>query len=407
MVNFTDRPSTSRITQIQSPPSIQQAPASINDIHAGSRISISVILSLRKTNVPKVVSLRGELDEGESFNMTVPIMAIQLRDAEPGLPWVHTLVAWRLIQEHKESKAPLPRAVTLASDDDIRKAVVVRLGEKYQLASQYTSFVAVDAGQDDARRLRDTPLHQRSPSPPFVLDERTENGVPPTNDDLHSGLRSRIQNFLAGILGFGPNNQDLSQGVPGAWPGSSLPSHSGSENGDVNEDYESTRTFSTLSSLEGSDSWSDWSPPASPHLGPQIDSDDEPLRSPSPQFVPEKLAPEEERLLLPRKPLPMLPPPPPPMMPEIVNLIRLQSFDGSFSLRELRNFVGSKAVDEANNLNVDDKVWATALSVAFIRKQMGSQRELLGDLIVKALEFLHATNLNVEDVMRRAEAALL
>lgn len=404
MVNFTDHPLTSRTTQIQSPPSIQQVPTKVNDIHAGSRISISVILSLRKTKVPKAILLRGELDGGETFNLTVPIMAIQLRDAEPGLPWVHTLVAWRLIQEHKENKAPLPRAATLASDDDIRKAVIVRLGEKYQLASQYTSFVAVDAGQDDARRPRamvDTPLHPGSPSP---LDERTD--APSTTNTIHNGLRSRLQNILASMLGFGLYNQNSSQGVPGAWQGSSPPSYSGSEVGDDNEGYESARTFSTLSSLEGSDSWSDWSPPASPHLGPQIDSDDEPLRSPSPQFVPEQLAPEEERLLLPRKPLPMLPPPPPPMVPEVVNLIRLQAFDGSFSLHELRNFVGSKAVDEANNLNVDNKVWATALSVAFIRKRMGGQKELLNDLIVKAMEFLGGTNLNVEDIVRQAEVSL-
>jgi hypothetical protein len=413
VVNFADRPSSSRTTGMRSLPAMQQVPSHINDIHAGNRMNVSVILSLRKVEIPKAVTLRGELDGGGSFETTVPIMGIQLKDVEHELPWVHTLAAWRLIQEHKEHKVPLPQALIGTSEDDIRKAVVVRLGEKYQLVSKHTSFVAVDAGQGDTRQSRNrTPgfvSRSRSPSPSWTPGNRTPHEPAPTNNGSQGGLRSNIQHFFTGMFGFGLIGQNSSQEVPGAWPETPTPSRPASEDGyDNGSEYESAATFSTLSSLEGSDGWSDWSAPPSPRLGPQISEEEaERLRSPSPQFESELLAPEEDRLLLPRKLLSMPPPLSQLVGPAVVNLIRMQSFDGSFALNEMRNFVGNKAVDEVNNLNVDEKVWATALSVAFIRKQMGKRGELLGDLLMKAMEFLRGTNVNVEEVVWRAEAELI
>ncbi|KAF9458759.1 hypothetical protein BDZ94DRAFT_72466 [Collybia nuda] len=412
-VNYSHHPSTPTGMAGQLP-AIQQVPTHINDIHAGHRVKISAILSLRKSRVPKAVTLRGELDEGEAFNLAVPIMAIQLRDGGPtSLPWVHTLVAWQLIQDYEKNTAPLPQA-TAISEITTHKATIIYLGEKYQLASQHTSFVAIDEGLEDSRSSRATMPenfpHSRSPSPGVWDGEGAGENIISRNSalhNLHSGLHSIFQALVAGISGFGLNNiLDLGQKVPGIMPGSSLASHLSSGDGDDSDSYESARTFSTLSSLEESDGWSNWSLPASPHLGPQI-IPDEPERThgSSPQVVTARLAPEEARLLLPRKPLPTFPPLPSPITPEITNLLKLQTFDGSFTLRELRNVVGNEAV-EANNLNVDDKVWATALLVAFVRKQMGKQKELLGDLTIKAMEFLQANCLGVLEVLRRAEAAL-
>jgi hypothetical protein len=54
--------------------------------------------------------------------------------------------------------------------------------------------------------------------------------------------------------------------------------------------------------------------------------------------------------------------------------------------------VGEAAFNEAIALGVDEQVWATALSVAYITKQMGNQRELLEDLLHKSLGFLRRGN---------------
>jgi hypothetical protein len=55
----------------------------------------------------------------------------------------HTLSARHLIDDLVEDRATLPETINSANADDIRRAAVVHLGRQYQLASRYTSFVAV------------------------------------------------------------------------------------------------------------------------------------------------------------------------------------------------------------------------------------------------------------------------
>lgn len=87
----------------------------------------------------------------------------------------------------------------------------------------------------------------------------------------------------------------------------------------------------------------------------------------------------------------------------VVRLTRLQLFDGSFSLDDdLRKLVGDEAVAKGSELQVDEKVWATALFVAFMSKHMGDQKDLLDDLCVKAYEFLAGQ----QDAQRLLQQAL-
>ncbi|KAF8061005.1 von Willebrand domain-containing protein [Lyophyllum atratum] len=403
-VNFLSQTLSSRTVAITQPPVIQQVPTEIHDIHAGTRMNVYVIITLKRSRVPKEVILRGDLGGGP-FELTIPIRGVQLVGNDQGLPLIHTLAAWGLIQEHEEGRAPLPTAMLPASDDDIRKAVIVRLGEKYQLVSQHTSFVAVDSGQDDARRSRGRGQRRRSSSPVASYAD--------TQGSLPGSLFQSYLGFLAQYLGLGSNMiLEGNQALPGSWldspPASPIPSDKGAEDDEDNRSegsVESYETFSTLSSLESCE-LCDWSPPSSPEMGPLSDEEQQRQGQPSPKIAPLDLAPPEERQRRSqtKSGLPVRPPAAPPAPPEVVQLVRLQSFDGSFQLDDsFRRIVGSNAVDEANNLDVDAKVWATALSVAFMRKHMGTQTELLNDLLAKALEFLAArSEVDVKELVRRA-----
>ena len=87
-------------------------------------------------------------------------------------------------------------------------------------------------------------------------------------------------------------------------------------------------------------------------------------------------------------------------------LIRLQSFDGSFApTSQLELIVGKDLLAEAKKLKVDQKVWATMLAVAFLKKYMKGQPELLDGLIEKAMEFVSQTSdVNLQALLARAQS---
>ncbi|KAG6882416.1 hypothetical protein C0992_011746, partial [Termitomyces sp. T32_za158] len=99
--------------------------------------------------------------------------------------------------------------------------------------------------------------------------------------------------------------------------------------------------------------------------------------------------------------------PPAQVPPTVIKLVRLQDFDGSFSLESLRNISGiGSAVDELNTFHVDAKIWATALAIAFMQKEMVDQKALQKDLVAKAREFLDTTVENSDELLRCATQVL-
>ena len=78
---------------------------------------------------------------------------------------------------------------------------------------------------------------------------------------------------------------------------------------------------------------------------------------------------------------------------KVLALILLQSFDGSFApTSQLEAIVGKDLSAQAKKLNVDPKAWATMLAIAFLKKYMKGQPELLDGLIEKAMEFASQTS---------------
>ncbi|KAF8213673.1 hypothetical protein K438DRAFT_2009815 [Mycena galopus ATCC 62051] len=85
------------------------------------------------------------------------------------------------------------------------------------------------------------------------------------------------------------------------------------------------------------------------------------------------------------------PAPPPSVHPEVVRLVALQSFDGSFD-DSIRAIVGDAIFNEEPD--VDRTAWATAVSIAFMSKHLPdpAQKELLDDLLQKAYDFIGGKN---------------
>ncbi|KAG6883767.1 hypothetical protein C0992_007869 [Termitomyces sp. T32_za158] len=380
---------------------IQQAPTQINNVHSGTHTSVSAIIQLRGISVPQTVHLCGTLDnDGSPFQpIPIPVGSVHLDGAMEGLPMIHTLAAWRLIKEHEGKQGKLPATMIAGSEEDIRKAVIISLGKRYQLVSRYTSFIAIDSGQDDRRHFhRQSLLSSRRRSPDVM--SRHDQG----KDSL--SFIETAYNLLLGFFGLAKNPPLIdSRTVPGSWSTSSSPGNDETEDNDDTESdasAESYRTFSTLSSLDSCDCSSS-SVPSSPDLRPRLSPEEEEIqRQPSPRIEPQdsNFDPTPSQRVQRAEP-------PAHVSPVVIKLVRLQDFDGSFSLESLRNISGiGSAVDELNTFHVDAKIWATVLAIAFMQKEMVDQKVLQKDLVAKAREFLDTTVENSNELLRCATQVL-
>ncbi|KAG6868246.1 hypothetical protein C0993_005820 [Termitomyces sp. T159_Od127] len=378
---------------------IQQAPTQVNNVHSGTLTIVSAIIQLQDISIPRTVYLHGRLDNnGSPFEpLPIPVETVRLDGANKGLHMIHTLTAWRLIKEHEGKLGQLPATMIPGSEDDIRKAVIISLGERYQLVSQYTSFIAIDSGQNARRHFRiQATSRDNLRQPDATSHDQGKNSLSflQTTCDLLSGLFWLARN---------PPLLD-SRTIPGSW---STSSSSDSDETEDNNEAESDAsagsytTFSTLSSLNSCDC-SDCSVPSSLDLQPRLSPEEEEIqRQPSPRIEFRNLNSNQVQRMKLTKPLSRV-------SPNVIKLVRLQDFNGSFSPDCLRNISGiGSAVDEATKLDVDAKVWATALAIAFMQKEMVDQRALQNDLVAKAREFLDATaGLDSKKLLRHATQVL-
>jgi len=402
-------------------PSLQQAPASIQSVHAGVRMMVFAIISLRETFVPGEVVLRGTIEgTHEQFSVAVPVREVLLRDANPGMILVHTLAAKYLINEHR-----IARAAMTSFMSDAAKSSVIRLGTRYQVSSEFTSFVATDPLGTLSSRRRSRISSAASSRPlsfaTSVTDPLTVS-APPTmaSSDANSSWRASLASLFS-MIRFPSYLRDR---MPGAWPGSSTDttpptSPQAAPDGDSMLEQDGTEqrsaTADTMSTLDCSCSdWSGWSLEEE-----EEETTPEPILSPEeevlqhgsePHLFPLKLAPPAvHRRLAPQavqRPVPRLITPVPAVA---LDVIRLQKFDGSFELTaDLNNLVAQDVTDPTalvsfDTSGLDPGVFATAVAVAFVMKHVKGQNEMLRDLLEKAISFLRVSNAEslVEEVARR------
>ncbi|KAL1747314.1 hypothetical protein HDZ31DRAFT_80550 [Schizophyllum fasciatum] len=382
-------------------PTLQQSPAVIRTVHAGTRMHVFAILTLRRSYTPREVVLKMTLHEtAEPVEIAVPVKEVQMKEYA-WLPMVHTLAAWRLIQDLQEGAANGGRPGMTNTKEDI-----IRLGETYQLASRHTSFVAVrgsesvsvDGDFEDSASETTSPGHESS-SPDSQSLRAGRHAVPAS-----LGLRSFLGSIFPWFRGQHNSAQtqpawdvDPTQVAPGAYPPSVDEAAEGIPTGDGDGASESsTRTFSTISSLESHSSWSSWSERTTRR--PALSSEDRNLaRAPSPQLR--------------TRPSVRAPPPrprtPPPVDHTVLQLVKQQAFDGSFTPDTVFcDTVGAAAVDAPEGVGLDRMVWATALAVAWLEKQMEDQGELREDLLDKPMEVLMKRERHWRRVLEKARTVM-
>lgn len=388
--------------QIAPVPAVQQTPYHIVNIDPGMRFVIFMI-STHKV-VPKHITVRGRLSGTSTvFAQTVPVEHVKPFSGEtPDIPLVHILAARRLITDFEENRAPLPAASPSASVEDIRKAVVVRLGEEYQLASRHTSFVAVEdvtpvRGLSDSqgRSLR---LRTRQ------LNSQQDNNESQTSNSLIGSAIGSLFTYMSSAVGAAAGLfwGETTRGRSARRSSEEFPSsRTGSRSSASGQTSDS---FSTLSSLNGS--ILSWTSSRTPSPSPPPPDEMDRVRSPSPPLQSLHNAPPEVQRQhgFGQQPTGLLAiaSAPPPVPPQVFNLIQLQAFDGSYSSNHsFGQIVGHDILGRAAEFQADDKAWATALAVAYFKKHLSKQPDLLGCLLDKTMEFARG-NRNFDNLVAEA-----
>ena len=387
--------------QISPAPAVQQTPHHIQNIDPGMRFIVFVITTHR--TIPTHITVRGRLSGSASpYTQSVPVDIVKpFQDETSGIPLVHTLAARRLITDFEDDCAPLPTASPGDSADDIRKAVIIRLGEEYQLASRYTSFVGVEGVAPDApgRGTRDVRGRLLRPRTRPI---QQNDGINQESSSLAGTIVNSITSFFTFAMSFfagGSSRGRPPLSVPGAFPSSHAASPSPADSRD-----QSSVSLSTLSSLNGSHSA--WTSSRTPSPSPPPSVDAEHARSPSPPLESLYQAPAaiQRQYGLGQQSMPQdSAATAGPVPPQIFDLVQLQSFDGSFPLNpSFGQIVGDDVLGRAAEFGADDKTWATALAVAYIRKHLSKQPDLLEGLLDKAMEYAR-DNANFSSLVAHAK----
>ena len=390
---------------------LRQSPSFIETIYPGHRFIVFALIRQDKFIIPQHVTLRAKRDgTAGDVEIQIPVEQVKFIDEEPQIPLIHTLAARRLIMELQDS---------LTMTEDEKKASIVPLGEQYQLASKYTSFVAVDGHHTHpvpASRRSITSFQRRKRSAQNIQIVRN---VPPNVQAAAFGIGEFVMSALEWtslfvtaaldvitepykMLLFGRDVSRRDTGLPGGYRPPTPDSIDSArqdlnppEPDDENESgSETSNTFSTISSL---DSYSDteWSDSTSTLRRRRRQSQQIRTRSPSPQFRGNASGAMRSSSMSPQKYKTL--PTPPEVFASINNLVELQSFDGSFRLDDkLGAIVGQAAADDSKRpAQADAQLWATALAVAYMQKHL-TDPDLLESLLEKAYEFVVSSGADVD-----------
>ena len=301
---------------------VQQVPRTIEALYSGLRF-IAFALIHGPYTPPQEILIRGQHDgDGEKVELRIPIAEVIADAAQP--PLIHTLAAKRLITELEDDRDQ-------AINSTLKEARIVKLGTKYQLASRYTSFIAIDNDTE-------------------ILPPPTD---PPRNSSSEPSFSPRGRVMRARVLVvpdadppmMAPMGANFSMTPPGTVPKLSiaLPNTSA---GDPISDVERRRTRSgSAGATSGGLFKCTVGPPA--------------MAAPaSPAEIP-------------------------------FDLIKLQSFDGSFAMDDaFVGIVGKSAADKYQDLDLSKSIWATILAIAYLQIRLINQPELLNGLVEKATDFV-------------------
>ncbi|KAG8219006.1 hypothetical protein J3R82DRAFT_4762 [Butyriboletus roseoflavus] len=378
------------IPALAPPPPVQQAPHSLTKIFSGIRFTVFAITSLRAvpTSVKLVTKLEGVSEPQELIVSVRKVKPFRDTDEYSIVPIVHTLAARKLIMELDDNVAPLPTAAPgdtlLVSKDDLRRAGIVRLGLAYQLVSKHTSFVAVQKGDEQKRnRGRGSGSMAWTRSRLRKTDLSTQEDSSAEAPTLLGSLINGMFSFVGSVFGFlgGPvaststtntTSHSRSQHQP------KLPAPVGHPLGLQLPSPGSTTPLSAL-----------LRPTSSKFSGQQ--------RS-SPEPVTAQRQTRAARVNGSR------------FRKRCMTSFEKMDVDGSFTASLLlTRLVGDAALGKADELGIDKKVWATVVAVAYMKKHLQGEPDLLELVSEKAKEFLKAygePGRDFDEMVREATALL-
>lgn len=340
---------------------VRQAPAEIAAMYPGNRFVVFALVEDTTFVPPREIIIRAQRDgHGEVLQFSVPVQLVEFPPEHHPQPLIQTLAARRAIMDIEDGGR------TVVAPD--AKSLVVRLGKQYQLASRYTSFIAVDKrtnaevnrGSDEDAYSRPAPtvstafnnLSMMGSSRPFLASFPQATGAamfgqPAAGSQFPQamafGQQIQMRHPSPGrggdMFGASAYPQLLVGGMSDASAHSQL--RGGSRFGaSVYSGRERERERVAVVSFDGK--------------------------------APVSVQSTEDR---------------------VFQLIRLQAFDGSFAPSMSLLALLGKAISfgQAQTVGVSEKVWATALAVAWLKEHMKDQPELLDSIVDKAVDFISQT----------------
>ncbi|GJE93155.1 von Willebrand domain-containing protein [Phanerochaete sordida] len=346
---------------------IRQAPATVAAIYSGHRFIVSALVEDADSASPTEVVLSGQRDGlGDVIACSVPVKVVDFPADHPRRGLIPILAARRLIMDLDDASLTDP---SLSTCDRI-----LALGTTYQLASRLTAFVAVDTRTDDPVALAIEHLDELSVSD----DGPATRGKRQREAEVNNAkqIADAYNRYKHAVLGAAST-----PAVPVTTynSGGSYSRGKGGKGLGKGGAMRPTAVARRTAGRPGTRQRSCRKPPAdTPSLpsssasGPveeppakrvHIDDDDAAVQGQVGRNIT--------------------------VRPEVlVALVRLQAFDGSFPTDgSLVAIVGGAALDEAKDLHVDEKVWATLLAVAFLQNHM-QDRDLRDGLAEKAMEYV-------------------
>jgi len=376
-------------TPLRPLPPILQSPCELTTLYRNHRFVVHAILQTH--HIPQEVIISGRIQNGviDAFSIKVPVKrAKRFSTRSYSSAFLHVLAARNIICDFREGRLQ-PATTSPVPLELAKKAEIVRLGLRYQLVSEFTSLIGVDEGRSieeleriwRRRRQRRHALRNVgqgvSASSPLKMLAKYVGPAPAWFNEAISralGGRETLPDEEPGdsrSQSTSPTASDHSISSDWVDAGQNNPDRDGE---DEDDGYSSGLTHSTMSSLESNSSID--VPWRRRHLARQ--RGEHPLRGSSPDVRGETI----DKILPPRLQL----------RPEDLQLLGLQSYNGSFEPTEgLKQILGHDIESEANRLLVDVEVWTTVLALVHLEQRLVDQKELLEIVRDKVMEFVDRT----------------
>ncbi|KAJ7058071.1 von Willebrand factor type A domain-containing protein [Mycena amicta] len=371
------------------PPYVQQAPYKIQNLFPNVRLNIYAIL--QDKTIPKTVTIRGSTVDGAEIELPIPVTISYLQNAPGAPPAVHALAARKLIQDLEDGRHDVAKTLKNPDDSDLVartvKAMIVRLGKTYSIASTHTSFVAVDESKPNTN----TAPVVLMPVPTMFMSVGGGSGSPPSQPSPSQSSASVAPTTTAysALHSYGGIAQ-------AAGPAKSAPSYMGRAKMIIESSLQPMfRASSATASYADSGvddlmSLDSYTPP------PPSDISRGKASVPATGGAPRRRPAQSGTLRLVSDSAPAAPAPTP--SDPLEALARLQAFDGCFSLEVLKVIklapsTDIQAVRAALPSGVSDAIVATLLAMAFLANKLGAgvERDAWEGMYEKAEEYVEET----------------